>query len=784
MLAVYRYGLCLWLIAGFVLPAEARTRKGDKLLRQSEDAENRKDFESALSISEQALQTDYGDPAYQLRVRKLRFLAAQVRVDNGLKLRKAGQLEEALLEFQKAFAIDPASALAETEAKRTYDMIQRNQDESRPVKPEDRGLTPAQIARRELEEKMASLRSTPELKPLSPLPSNLKISNQPVRNLFETVAKLAGINVIFDPDFLSQSQGRTFTLDVSNSTIEEALDYISLLTKAYWKPISPNAIFITQDQVTKRRDFEDNVVKVFYLQNVTAPQELNEIAAAVRAVTEIRRLLTYTAQMAIMARGTADQIALAQKLIYDLDKPRPEVVIDVMVLEANRSRTRDLAATITSGGRGGLNFPITYNGGASTGTGTGTGTGTNTGTIALNRLGNLSSGDFSVAVPGALVQALLNDRTTRVLQNPQLRTLDTVKATLKIGDRYPYATGSFQPGVGGVGINPLVSTQFQFAEVGVNVDITPKIHNDGEVSMHLEVELSNIRDQIDVGGLRQPVIGQRKIIEDVRLRQGEVSLLGGLSSLVSSRSSVGIPGLTNAPGLGWLFGTQNSDLNRSELLIVMVPRIVRSPDLNDVNLRTISAGNEQVVRLSYEPKREPAAAPPPGPGTTPTPGGTPAQGVTPAPAPTKPESAPAANPAPAPLAGGMALRFAPGSVSVPLSAPVNMAVEGINFADIASVPFRVQYDPKILKLVEIQRGPLLSTDGQPVSFTRDVATGAVRVARLDGAGGVAGTAPVAILTFQAVGKGETRVTIEEPAVQDSRKQPVRVETTPATVTVY
>jgi general secretion pathway protein D len=766
MLAVYRWTAFALLVALGGALLEAKTRKGDKLVKEGEKAEAQRDYDKALSIFEQALATDYSEPDYQLRVRKLRFLASQSHIDIGLKLRKDGKLEEALREFQRAFSIDPASGMAEAEAKRTYEMIRRNQDPATAVKEEDRGLTPAQISRREMEEKMASLRPVPELKPLNPQITNLKMNNQPVRVLFETVGKLAGVNVLFDPDFLSQSQGRNFTLDINNSTIEDALDYVSLLTKAYWKPISANAIFITQDQVTKRRDFEDNVVKVFYLQNVTAPQELNEIAAAVRAVTEIRRLLTYTSQMAIMARGTPDQIALAQKLIYDLDKPKPEVVIDVMVLEANRGRTRDLAATITSGGRGGINLPVTYSPGGTVPDGGDNDSGSSTtpqGFINFNNIKNLTGGDFSVAVPGALVQALLNDRTTRVLQNPQLRTLDSVKATLKIGDRYPYATGSFQPGVGTVGVSPLVSTQFQFAEVGVNVDVTPKIHNNDEVSMHIEIELSNIRDQVDVGGLRQPVIGQRKIFEDIRLKQGEVSLLGGLSSLTNSRSTIGIPGLANTPGLGWLFGTQNSDLNKNELLIVLVPRIVRAPDINEVNMRTISAGNDQVVRLSYEPKREAATNP-----------------QTPAPAAPVIPSTPPVPPEPA---GEATIRFSPGAAGVAMNSAVMVTVEAANVQDLLSAPFRIRYDPQKLRLVEIARGPLLANDNQPVSFSRDLTSGAVKISRLPGAPGVTGTGVLATLTLQPVAPGETVVTIEDVAATDTQQRLMPIRTQPLTLTI-
>ncbi len=739
-------------------PLDAKTRKGDKLLKEAEKAEGLKEYDRALSLYEQALATDFSEPEYQLRVRKLRFAAGQAHIDTGKKLRDQGKLEEALTEYQKAFAIDPASALAENEIKRTYEMLQRDRKRDAPATPEKRGMTPAQEAQQENEEKMASFRSVPELKPLNPQITNLKMTNQNTKVLFETVAKLAGINVLFDPDFITAAGAKTYSLDLTNSTIEDALDYLSLLTKAFWKPISANAIFVTQDQVTKRRDFEDNVVRVFYLQNATAQAELNEIAAALRAVTEIRRLLTYQAQMAILIRGTTEQVALAEKLIYDLDKPKPEVVIDIVVIEAVRGRTRELAATFTTGGAPGLNVPITYTGGGESGS------------IPLGQISSLTTNDFSLAVPGAIIRALLNDRTTRVLQNPQLRTLDAQKATLKIGDRYPYATGSFQPGigVGGGGVSPLVSTQFQFAEIGVNVDVTPKIHANNEVSMHIEVELSNIADRVNVGGLEQPVIGQRKIFEDIRLKEGEVSVLGGLSGLNTSKSVAGLPGLATLPGIGWLFGSQSNQLNQTELIVLLTPRVVRPVDVNEINLRTISAGNDQVIRLSRaaRPSQETAAQP----------ASAPAPAAVPAPAP--------AVTAPAPPAPPQAqLMFAPAEVEVSVGAPVSVTLDAQGAVDLFSAPFRIDYDKTRLKLVDITRGPLMAEGGQPVSFVRDVNTGVVRINRLPGAGGASGSGGLVSLVFEALTQGKTVVTVSDPLLQDSKMQPLSFRTSPLTITI-
>src|SRR2546426_4634913 len=349
----------LALVLALRTPLEARTKKGDKLLAQGRAAEVRKQYDEALELYEQALSDDPSDSGYQLAMRRVRFQAGQAHVEGGMKLRAAGKTAEALAEFEKAYAIDPSSSIADQEIRRTRAILEREKKQAlspEGVKPEDRGLTSADLARREAQERLDRLMPVPELKPLSSKPIDLKMNNQPLKVLFETVGKLAGINVVFDPDI--PAGGKNLSIEFNGSTVEQALDYLSTITKSFWKPLSPNTIFVTQDNTTKRRDYEDQVVRVFYLKNVQTPQELQEIATDVRSICDIRRLFTYNGQMALIVRAEADRVALAEKVIADLDKPRAEVVIDVLVLEHNYNKTRDLAFGLTDG----LNIPINYNG--------------------------------------------------------------------------------------------------------------------------------------------------------------------------------------------------------------------------------------------------------------------------------------------------------------------------------------------------------------------------------------------------------------------------------------
>jgi general secretion pathway protein D len=778
---------------------DARNRKADKLLKEGESAEHRQLWDEALEYYEKALALDPSEPAYLLAVKRARFQASQKHVNAGLKMRQEGQLDAALAEFQKAIAQDPSSAIALQEWKQTSEMIEAAK--SGKVPKNQIGMTPAERYRAEQEQRMAAMLPPPELKPISGVISSLKMNNQPPKVLYDTVGKLAGINVVFDPAYTPEGGNRNYNVDLSNASLEQALDYLAVLTKTFWKPISSNTIFVTNDNVTKRRDYEDNVVRVFYVQNATSVQEFQEIATAVRSIADIRRVFTYNAQHAIVIRGTPDQIALAEKLIHDLDKPKGEVVIDVIVMEVDSNKTRDLAAALMSQGQPGLNLPIVFtprnpvliNGGnsssgnstttgstpgsilnpsagANLGTGTGSGSSSgNTQYVSLAQLGRVSTNDFSTTLPGALLNLLMSDRSSHVLQSPQVRASDGQKVTLRIGDKIPYASGSFQPGIGTVGVSPLVSTQFQFAEVGVNVDITPQVLSAHDVEMKIAVEVSAVAQTVNIGGIDQPVIGQRRNETEIRLKDGEVNILGGLSQVQNTKNLQGIPGMTNIPILGRLFGSEHTEKVNQQLLIAVIPHIVRTANLTDTDLKGVLAGTDQTVRVQYAPAEQAPAA-------------TPAPAQPPSP---QPPAAPAPVPG-APAAAGPQLMFLPPKVQTQVGGVITLTLQVENVADLfAARPVRIKYDPALLRLTDITQGELLSRDGQKTTFAKDirndVGEASLDVSRLPGAPGVNGSGALATFSFTALAKGQAAVAITESGLRDTRLQPIAAP--PASVQV-
>jgi general secretion pathway protein D len=833
------------------LPLEAKTRKGDKYLAEGRAHEDKKEWDAALEDYEKALSEDPGEMVYQMAAQKARFETSAMHVTNGIKIRGQGQLGEALLEFQKGFAINPASTSAQQELMRTQQMIERErrrvEQTGQQAPPEVRGMTPAQVANQEVEDRINRLMPVPELKPLNPKLQDFKMVNQSAKVLFDTLALNAKINVLYDPEYLTNGPKDKQTVTFNNTTVQEALDYLALLTKSFWKPINANTIFVTVDNPNKRRDYEDEVTRIFYLKNISANADLTAIVTAVRTVADLQRLFPFEGQWAIIAKGSADKVALAEKIIHDLDKPKSEVVVDIFVLEASSVYMRSLAAGPFSTG---VNLSASFTPVSSLATSTAattattsstttststtstTGTTGTTGTsstgtsIPLSAIGQMTFNDWSTVLPGAVFQATMSDTRTKVLQSPQLRSVDGQKSSMKIGEKEPTASGSFANTTGaiaGAGISPLVNTQFTYLDVGVNVEIQPHVHENGDVSMHITLDISSVTGQVNLGGINEPIIGQRKIDQDIRLREGEVNLIGGLLSTQDNKTKTGVPGLSSVPLLGRLFSGNSVDRERDEIMIALIPHVVRRPDITPENLRGILSGQQNQVTLrrsplpveeNFQPPSadeapapapvpEAAAAPPPAAGAVgprpnsqaplaapipppPVPAAAPSAALPPATAPPEtvaaapaaaPASAPAAGaPAPPKPAGPVKIHFAPDKDSIDATAgstfSLDIAVD--NARDVISAPFTFQYDPKLLSLDSVTAGKFWSSDGEEPSIVKNVQNesglASVRLSRKPGSAAVAGSGTMLTVTFKALASGTATLNAANITLNNAQNQ--------------
>ncbi len=760
MRRLLRPAIFLSLVAVLALPAVAD--KAKDLYTKGQDAEARQQYEAAFDLFKQAYDLRPKDLRYRAAFERVRFQAAATIVHRGQKLRDDGKLDEAVAEFQKALTIDPSLFIAQQELDRTLKMINDQKN------PQPQAAGPPEGLKKRVHEAAGPV----ELAQISNVPITVKMLSTKSDVVYRTVGQLAGVNVLFDPDYTP----RVINVDLNGVTLEQALEITALESKTFWRPVTSNTIFVATDNPAKRKELEQSVLKTFYLTNLSQPTELQDVVNAIRAVLDVQRVQQLLSQNALVVRGTPDQIALAEKLVEDLDKARPEVIVDIAIMQISKDRSRTLgfnpptSATVTlQSNIGTTTTPTT-----STTTGT-TSTGTTNG-LNLNTLGNLNATDFQVTIPSANLSALMNNSDTKLLQNPQIRALDGQKASLKIGDRVPVATGSFQPGIGGVGINPLVNTQFQYLDVGVNIDITPRIHANGEVTLKISMDVSAVTGQQNIGGISQPIIGQRKIEHEIRLKDGEANLLGGIMEDQQTKSLAGIPGLAQIPILKYLFGQTTQDHSENEIVFAIVPHIIRSQELSELNQRAIDIGTASAIELHHMSRPQAPAAGASAPGQTP-------QSATPAP---RSNAGPSASSTPA----------APNPASFLFDPPTIQAVKGNTFAvnllisgaqNVYSVPVQLNYDPKMLQLVNVSNGGFLSQDGQAVALVHredeSLGQSQITATRPPGAGGVSGQGAVVTITFMAKTDGQTPLTITRGGARDPGLQAITVNGAQAAVTV-
>ncbi|HET6929017.1 MAG TPA: hypothetical protein VFI45_01740 [Candidatus Acidoferrum sp.] len=744
--------------------------------KEARHAMDLKDYDAAVDYYLKATKSDPHNVNYKIGLDQSRFEAGAAHVQKGLKLRDKGDLQAAVSEFQRAQIMDPSSTAADQELKKTLQMIA---EQAQASQPQDQPL---------MENGQPGLASEPpELKPLSRAPINLRMSND-IKVVFDTIGKLAGLTVIYDPDL----QARRISVDLNNVTLEQALDIVSLQSKGFWKPVTENIIMIVPDNTQKRRDYEEQVVRTFYLSNVAIAQDLTEITTGLRQLLDLKRIQQVNAQNAIIIRDTPDKIALAEKIIRDIDKAKPEVVIQMEVLQARTDKLRNLGILP------GQSASIAINPNASTnnnnnnnnnGTGTSNNSNTTPGTVSLSQLTHLNQNDVVLTLPGATANFVLTDTSTKIIDNPEIRAIDGQPAKLRVGDRVPVATGSFQAGVGvgstaGAGfVNPLVNTQFQYIDVGVNVDITPHVHANRDISLKISVEVSSVTGQSTIGGIQQPIISQRKIEHEIRLKEGEVSILGGLFERVDSKTLNGWPGLAKVPIMRYLFSTDNVERQENENLIVLIPRIVRMPDWTRANLRAIYSGTETYPGVKREMDiKTPVANP------SPAAPGAPAQNpVAPVAVPqtnTQPMNTPAV---PQAQTSGPRIHFEPAAMNLApgQTATIGVVVENVN--DLFSVPMLLQYNQAIISIEEVRHGGFLSGGSQEIALVQRVdkehGQAIISATRQPNTPGVNGTGTLLGVVVKALAPGTTNLSIVQVNAKDSQQRPIPLVTSEATLRV-
>ena len=551
----------LILLAGAVsIPLGAQS--ASSFYKDGGRAEKKKQLDAAYQAYKAAHDLKPSEPAYMLAYLRLRAEAAAGHIDSGQRLYAEGSLQAALVQFKVATQIDPSNFEAAGWAKRVSDEIERQK----------RDHIPAGREETKLKQTANSAAGPIELRYKADLPVSIQMTTT-ADILYKTICKLGGLNVLIDPDYKPQK----LTFELKDVTLHQALDMLAIQSKTFWRPLSTNTILVTSDTSAKHKDLDQSVMKTFYLRNASRPEQLQAAAGTLKGILDISHVQVTPEMRSLTLRGTPDQMIFAQKLLADIDKPGAEVIVDVLVMEVNRNRLRTLGTTLPTSVSASIASP-----GGTAGSGSG---------LSLASFADLGASDISVSVSGASFTALASDANTKVIQRPQIRVMDDQKATLKIGDRIPIATGSFQSG-----LTQGVNTQFQYIDVGVNIDITPHVHGDKEVTLKMSLEISSVTGEQTISGVTEPTIGQRRIDHEARLADGEVNLIGGILEDSESKSLSGYPLLSKIPILKYLFGQESKQRQQSEIVLAIVPHIIRSSPITDDDLRMVDLGFPSSVK--------------------------------------------------------------------------------------------------------------------------------------------------------------------------------------------
>ena len=767
-----------------------RAESADSYFKNAESAEAREDYDTAFDSYQKAYAKNPKDLRFRTALARVRVTDSAVHLSKGRKLMDAGDEQGALVEFLHAAEIDPGNEAAQQE-------IARVRQKHGEAAPQGESGVPEEAGKEELE----SMGAPAELKPLSNEPLTLHMTED-TKVIYQAVGKAAGVNILFDPAYTS----KRIQVDLNNVSLLDALRIVGTISNTFWRPVTANTVFVAENIPAKRRDLDEQAVQTFYLSNAWQQTDLTDVQTAIRNVLAGQfKVYAVASQNAIVCRGTPDELLLAQKLIDDLDKARAEVVVDIAVLEVSKNWERTLGISWPSSVGVALT-PPTSSSSSTTTTTTGT-TGT-TGTTSsssvptLYDLAHLKATDFAVTIGSATANLLLTDSNTKVLQNPRIRATDAQKATMKNGSRIPIATGSYQTGAATAVVSSLVNTQFQYQDVGVNIEMTPTVHYDHDVTLKIKIEVTSQSGSVTISGVTEPILSQRVVDQVIRLREGEASILGGIQDKQDQVSWTGIPGLSSIPILKYLFGSKDHTVTDDELVFLVVPHIVRSQTLDRMNLRAIDTGAGASIDLRHLPQegsgtnpaatQTPASMPPAAPAGREPGLAHPNVGVVPgqsamaaAPAALRQLSASAdangqtaaasvaGNPPSMPAATGPSLMFTPMAGPVTNGSTFQLPVVLNAGTDIASVPMQIQYDPSKLSLVNVATGDLLGRDGQAVALVhRDDGPGSISInaARPPGAAGMNGSGVVCVLTFQARTPGESVVSMTRAATVNSAQQ--------------
>ena len=732
--------------------------------RRGQEAQRAGDVDQAVAHYRAALQEDPDNATYRISLDRALVAASRVYLERARALEDQDQLEAARAAFRQASEYDPSNRAA-AEKVTALDQAIRDRTEAARPRPAIEGMR----------ERARAATAEPVLSPLSREPLTLRFPNTNLRDILDFIASFAGINVTYDRDVTD----RPVTLQLAEVTLEDALNHLMTMNQLAYKVLSERSIFVFPDTPAKRIQYDEQVIQTFYVSH-SDPAELVQILSSLVRLPGIAVQPIIQANKGsntIVVRGTRPVVEIIERIITQNDKPRAEIVIDVQIMEVNRTRAKEYGLNLSEYALSGVVSPDAVPAADATPPSSLT----SPPPINVDSLtSGLSASDFYTAVPTAIVRFLESDTNTKLIAKPQLRGAEGTRLILNLGDDIPVITTSYTPiASGGAGVNPLSS--YSYRSVGVNIDLTPRVTLEGDIILDLTLDNSSLGPNVPVAGISVPSFGKRTLTTRLRLRDGESNLLAGLLREDERVALRGFPGLLHLPVLRQLFSANKNDVTQTDIVMLLTPHVIRTSEITEEDLKPIHIGSQQNLGVGGSPSLLQGSAAPEAAASSLSP--VTGSGAAQAAAAQPPAAQPPANSAASPGAAAISVAVPEGGMRVgggPYTLPVSVA----NARQLSTVSLTLTFDPALLRVRSVQEGSFMRAGGGNATFTHQPSPGRIdlTVARSADLVGASGSGILGAVLFDAIAPGTATLTLSGAASNPSGT-PIGLQFAPVAVAI-
>ncbi len=694
---------------------------GNQALSQADLEMERGNLDTAIAHYQNILLEDPGNTEAKIKLSLAKLQASQQHEKAGVALMEAGDYQQAVNELQLAVRLDPTNEVALRELGKAQ---QAWVEQERSAAAE---LTPREIAVRDAQ---AAQSVVPTLEPQVTGPISFDFRDAPVQEIYRTLAQVAGLNVMFESTLTDDIA----TFQISDTSFEDALRVLTTSRGHFTKVLSPNTFMVVPDDISKRREYADQVMRTFYLSNAQAAT----VEQLIRTILVSQQVSSNPELNTVTVRDTPEAIDVIAKLVESADKAVGEILLEVEVLEVSSEVVANYGLALEPFSGSAQVYPQTNADGEVIGR-------------SLQSLSSLTSADVFVTIPSLFYQFLRTTSDFRLVAQPKLRASEGETTTLLIGEEVPVVTTTFNPQatIGG-NVVPVSSTEYR--DTGIELTVLPRVHFNDEITLEIEIRVSAVTSTATIASVGDlPVFTTRQVAGSIRLRDGETNVIAGLLQDNDIRRRRGIIGLDNVPGLGDALSSTEDTNDQTDIVISITPHLIRAPDIRAEDMTPIYVGTQAAVNGGSVPVSAGSGGIGGFRATSPV--------LTPGAAPTEPGTTevPTAT---------LSLTPAEHVVSPGEEFAIDVTVN--TPAELFSAGFQLQFDPAVLEFVDNFEGGFLDRDGTEVTTSvSGGGPGIVRIgmSRMSSEVGIVGGGSLVTLLFRGVAPGTSNIDITSAALR-------------------